>query len=342
MSNFSPSITNWYRQNKRNLPWREQTDPYKIWLSEIILQQTRVDQGMSYYQKFIQHYPKVCDLAQANEQQVLNDWQGLGYYSRARNLHAASRQICNEMQGVFPDNYADIRQLKGVGDYTAAAISSFAFGEAKAVVDGNVYRLLSRYFDIDTPMDSAAGKREFQALADTLLDRANPGEHNQAIMEVGSIVCAPKANCSVCPLNESCLSLQRNTISQRPVKSKKTKVRDRYFHFFLYSDGKSTYLEKRTQRDIWQHLYQFPLVEMESESVSGLQKQLKGLAHSSDEILHLLSHQRIHARFHHFFQLPEQVDENWIKVDTAAIQDYPLPRIIDRYLENNHPESDNF
>src|SRR3989338_161609 len=178
MSNFSPSITKWYRQNKRNLPWREVNDPYKIWLSEIILQQTRVDQGMSYYQKFVKHYPQVCDLARADEQEVLNDWQGLGYYSRARNLHAAARQICDELHGVFPNNYASIRELKGVGDYTAAAISSFAFGEAKAVVDGNVYRLLSRYFDIDLPIDSTMGKREFQQLADTLLDPANPGGHN--------------------------------------------------------------------------------------------------------------------------------------------------------------------
>lgn len=342
MSNFSLSITNWYRQNKRNLPWREENDPYKIWLSEIILQQTRVDQGMNYYLKFIQHYPSVCDLAQANEQDVLNDWQGLGYYSRARNLHAAARQICHEMHGVFPNNYLSIRQLKGVGDYTAAAISSFAFSEAKAVVDGNVYRLLSRYFDIDTPIDSTVGKREFQALADILLDRSNPGEHNQAIMEIGSIICAPKANCPMCPLNESCLSLERNTISLRPVKSKKTKVRDRYFHFFLFSDGQSTYLEKRTNRDIWQHLYQFPLIELENESLTALGKELEGVVHSSDEILHLLSHQRIHARFHHFFQAPKQVHKNWIKVDTAAIQDYPLPRIIDRYLENNHLGSDNF
>ncbi|OFZ43286.1 MAG: A/G-specific adenine glycosylase [Bacteroidetes bacterium RIFCSPHIGHO2_02_FULL_44_7] len=342
MSNFSPSITKWYRQNKRNLPWREVNDPYKIWLSEIILQQTRVDQGMSYYQKFVKHYPQVCDLARADEQEVLNDWQGLGYYSRARNLHAAARQICDELHGVFPNNYASIRELKGVGDYTAAAISSFAFGEAKAVVDGNVYRLLSRYFDIDLPIDSTVGKREFQQLADTLLDPANPGGHNQAIMELGAIVCTPKAQCPLCPLNESCIALERNTVAQRPVKSKKTKVRDRYFHFFLYSDGQATYLEKRTQRDIWQHLYQFPLLELENGSFTGLQNNLKSVAHSSDEILHILSHQRIHARFHHFFYLPEQLNENWIKVDLAAIQDYPLPRIIDRYLENKKLNTDIF
>lgn len=337
MSDFSLSITLWYRQNKRNLPWRKTNDPYRIWLSEIILQQTRVEQGRSYYLKFIDHYPTVNDLADAGEQEILNDWQGLGYYNRARNLHAAARHIRDNFSGNFPDSYEDIRQLKGIGDYTAAAISSFAFGIPKAVVDGNVYRLLSRCFDIDIPIDSTAGKKYFQKLADSLLDPSNPGEHNQAIMELGALVCSPSPDCSRCPLQNICLAKQHNTISQRPVKSRRAAVRDRYFHYFLFHDGSRTVLEKRIEKDIWQHLYQFPLLELPDAKTRPIQKLIETAAFSSEEIVHLLSHQRIHAVFHHFDTLPEVPESHWIVVKTEELQDYPLPRIIDRYLENNPP-----
>lgn len=335
MREFSLLIANWYRLNGRKLPWRETADPYRIWLSEVILQQTRVDQGMAYYQKFIEHYPTVGALADANEQQVLNDWQGLGYYSRARNLHAAAQFIRDEHAGIFPKRYTDILQLKGVGDYTAAAIASFAFNETKAVVDGNVYRLLSRCFDLDTPIDTGAGKRQFQELADQLLDHNAPGNHNQAIMELGSIVCAPKANCQVCPLSVSCLALAHNTIAQRPVKARRTAVRDRYFHFLIYEDKNYTWIEKREKKDIWQNLYQFPLIESEQHIPSSDLQLFASAQKVSEEIVHLLSHQRIYARFYRFENTPDKAANDWIRIEKTELQDYPVPRLIDRYLEKS-------
>lgn len=331
MSDFSPSIRNWYRLNGRNLPWRETKDPYKIWLSEIILQQTRVDQGLSYYLKFINHYPSIQELANADEQMILNDWQGLGYYSRARNLHAAAKFIVSECKGEFPSNYNDLLALKGVGTYTASAIASFAFNEPKAVVDGNVYRLLSRYFKIDTPIDSTSGKKEFQELAEMLLPAENAAEHNQAIMEMGALVCTPSPNCNSCPLQNGCLSLKDQTQKEYPVKSKKTKVRNRYFHYFLYSDSEHTVIQKRIQKDIWQHLHEFPLIETESNEE--IKPQETEITKISEEVVHILSHQRIHAKFYHVNQLPEKLNANWQKIKISRIQDYPLPRIIDRYLE---------
>ena len=335
MSNFSLLITNWYRLNKRNLPWRQTSDPYLLWLSEIILQQTRVDQGLSYYQKFAQNYPTVTDLANAEEIDLLNDWQGLGYYSRARNLHFSAKLIRDEYGGVFPTSYSEIIQLKGVGKYTAAAIASFAFNENKAVVDGNVYRVLSRVFNIDTPIDTPTGVKEFQQLADKLIDANHPGEHNQAIMELGAVVCTPKPKCNDCPVNAICQSLEMNNFAERPIKAKRTKVRDRYFHYLVYSDGNHTLLEKREGKDIWQNMFQFPLIETAKPEDQQLVQLRKTQQRESEEVIHLLSHQKIHAVFHYFSFLPEERNGNWIKIKHSEIQDYPLPRIIDRYLEKN-------
>lgn len=333
MPDFPLLISNWYRLNGRKLPWRETTDPYRIWLSEVILQQTRVDQGIVYYHKFVEHYPTVTDLADASEQDVLNDWQGLGYYSRARNLHAAAQHIRDEKGGIFPDNYTDIRQLKGVGDYTAAAIASFAFNQAHAVVDGNVYRFLSRCFDLDTPIDSTKGKREFQELANELLDSNDPGTHNQAMMELGATVCTPRANCEKCPVIAHCLAYERKTVSERPVKAKRTTLRDRYFHFLIYQDNKHTWLQQRTGKDIWQQLFQFPLLETSNEKTQGFSYILEKAHHVSEEITHVLSHQRLHARFYYFNQAPDFASEDWIRIEKSKLQDYPIPRLIDRYLE---------
>lgn len=335
MREFSLLIGDWYRLNGRKLPWRETTDPYRIWLSEVILQQTRVEQGMSYYHTFVEHYPTVLDLANAREQDVLNDWQGLGYYSRARNLHAAAQFIRDELQGKFPDNYHDLRALKGVGDYTAAAIASIAYKEAKAVVDGNVYRLLSRCFDLDTPIDTGKGKREFQLLADELLNPRDPGNHNQAMMELGATICTPKASCEQCPLRVLCLAYARNTVAGRPVKSRRTAVRDRYFHFLIYQKDGSTWLEQRKTKDIWQHLYQFPLLEQTDENASAVEEVLRTAHAQSEEIIHLLSHQRIHARFYRIHAAPDSPGENWLHVPNLDLQEYPIPRLIDRYLEKN-------
>ena len=336
MNDFTLLITNWYRQNKRTLPWRETKNPYWIWLSEIILQQTRVDQGLAYYNTFVEKYPTVVDLANADEQSILNDWQGLGYYSRARNLHFSAKIIRDQYKGQFPPSFDEIIQLKGVGKYTAAAISSFAFGEKQAVVDGNVYRLLSRVFDMSTPIDSTKGQKAFQELADALITAQDPGLHNQAIMELGATICSPKKpNCDQCPLNHMCQSKQQNTIFERPVKEKKTKVRDRYFHYLVFHCQNETFIEQRTTKDIWQNMYQFPLIETGMKEITEEKDFWKSQVRESPQFLHLLSHQRLHVIFHHFDTFPKKTKPSWNRINMGDIQDFPLPRIIDKYLEDN-------
>jgi len=342
MADFHRLTIDWYRQNKRDLPWRNTKNPYKIWLSEIILQQTRVDQGMNYYLKFIRNYPTIFDLANANEQDILNDWQGLGYYSRARNLHFTAKYISTELNGIFPNQFTEIIKLKGIGEYTASAIASFSFDLPYAVLDGNVYRVLSRVFDISTPIDSTEGKKEFQNLANELIDRENPAEYNQSIMEFGAMLCTPaNPNCETCPLSSKCLSFANNTIKDRPLKEKKTKVSNRYFNFAIFKDNDQILIEKRIAKDIWQHLYQFPLFETEKEmnnqeAISFFEEKL-GLTPSdySKPIKHILSHQRIFTIFYEFNKLPKKIDLNWTKIDKSLIDNYPLPRVIDRYLEDH-------
>jgi len=337
MTDFDLLITDWYRLNKRDLPWRHTNNPYKIWLSEIIMQQTRVEQGLSFYLKFIDTYPTVFDLANASEQEVLNLWQGLGYYSRARNLHFTSKTIAHEKNGMFPTSYKELLLLKGIGTYSAAAIASFSFKEPVAVVDGNVYRVLSRVFDIETPIDSSEGKKLFFDLAQNLINKDLPDIYNQAIMEFGALQCTPSnPNCGVCPLATICLSSGAGTITSRPVKSKKIKITDRYFHFMLFNFDGNTYLEKRINKDIWLNLYQFPLIESDDNpEITNWEKYtLNTPSKVSSEIKHILSHQRIHAKFYHFSGEPIAIEANWRKIKLADIQDYPLPRLIDRYLEN--------
>ncbi|PIE86932.1 MAG: A/G-specific adenine glycosylase [Bacteroidetes bacterium] len=332
MTDFHLLIADWYRLNFRELPWRNTKNPYFIWLSEIIMQQTRIEQGTAYYLKFIHAYPTVFDLAKATEEDVLNNWQGLGYYSRARNLHYSANYIVDELNGEFPSTYDEILKLKGVGSYTAAAIASFAFNERKAVVDGNVYRFLSRLFDISTPIDSTQGKKEFQLIANELIERAVPEIHNQAMMEIGSVICAPNPKCEECPVNIHCLARKNDTIDQRPVKTKKTKVRDRYFHYLIYSFDGKTIITKRTKKDIWQNMYQFPLIETSSNEIPAhIENRVQ---FSSEPQKHILSHQRIYARFHHIEEEPKTAEKDFISIQESDIQDYPLPRIIDRYLEN--------
>ncbi len=333
MKDFHPLIAKWYRQNKRDLPWRSTKNAYFIWLSEIIMQQTRIEQGKSYYEKFILHYPTVKTLADANEIDILNDWQGLGYYSRARNLHLSAKYIVNELDGQFPANYAELIKLKGVGRYTAAAIASFAYNESCAVVDGNVYRLLSRLFNVHTPIDCGQGQKEFQSIADELITHSDPGTHNQAVMELGSLICSPHPKCKECPLIDKCVAYQKGTIHLLPVKEKKTKIRKRFFHFLIFSDGDETIIEHRTKKDIWQNMYQFPLIEIidtkEAFEINGSTETYR-----SETFKHILSHQHIYATFHHFNDFPSNFNSNWIVIKRDQIQDYPLPRLIDRYLEN--------
>lgn len=345
MHDFSLSIRIWYRQNKRNLPWRETKIPYLIWLSEIILQQTRVAQGKSYYLKFVNRYPKISDLANADEQEVLNLWQGLGYYSRARNLHHAAKQVIEDFGGEFPSTYEDIKRLKGVGDYTASAIASFAFDLPHAVVDGNVYRVLSRYFADNTPIDTSEGQKLFKAYAQELIGNENPAEFNQAIMELGALICTPKnPDCNSCPLQNNCAGFHKNNVSDFPVKAKKTKVTNKYFNYFVSSSDKLQ-IEKRKGKGIWQNMFQLPFIEskhpLKLSQIKDITEE-KWDIHTQKKIkeyTHLLSHQKIHATFWKIDALITN-DSELITVSLDEIQGYPLPRLIDKYLEENHEAYD--
>lgn len=261
MNNFSEILINWYREHKRELPWRESSDPYLIWISEIILQQTRVVQGYDYFIRFIKRFPDVTSLAEADEDEVMKFWQGLGYYSRARNLHAAARS----MNGVFPKTYPEVLALKGVGEYTAAAICSFAYNMPYAVVDGNVYRVLSRYLGIETPIDSTEGKKLFASLAGEFLDKSRPAVYNQAIMDFGAIQCTPQnPACLFCPLAGSCMALSKSMVAQLPVKQHKTKTTERFLNYIYVRAGACTFINKRTGNDIWKNLFELPLIDRKS------------------------------------------------------------------------------
>jgi A/G-specific adenine glycosylase len=309
--NFKNRLIIWYSIHKRELPWRETKNPYDIWLSEIILQQTQVKQGLPYYEAFIKKYPTVFDLAKASEESVLKLWQGLGYYSRARNLHATAKYVALELNGEFPDNYKALIKLKGIGDYTASAIASIAFNEVAAVVDGNVYRVLARYFGIDTPINSTLGIKEFKQLASSLIDEQHPATYNQAIMDFGAQQCKPKnPDCTICPINASCAALQKNLVDVLPVKLKKTKVTTKYFNFLVCIDkNKNILFEKRVGKGIWQNLYQFPLIETE-KSLSVDEFHLLDLENGFLQLsafdyalyndvdkVHKLSHQHLYTKF---------------------------------------------
>jgi A/G-specific adenine glycosylase len=341
MTDFHLLITDWYRQNARSLPWRNTKNAYIIWLSEIILQQTRVNQGLNYFLKFQNNYPTVKHLAQASEQEVLSDWQGLGYYSRARNLHFTAKIVANEFNGIFPSSFDEIKKLKGIGDYTASAIASFAFDLPHAVVDGNVFRVLSRLYDIETPIDSNEGKKIFDSLAKELLGENPPAIHNQAIMEFGALQCVPaNPNCEICPFISQCVAFKNKTISERPQKRGKIIPKNRYFHFLQFDDGENILLEKRTDKDIWQHLFQFPLIE--TDHLSELEEIKMQLIERfkitpstvSNQIKHILTHQRIYAHVWRFDSLPKgnDLDENWVMVNPNDLINYPIPRLLDRYL----------
>lgn len=338
---FSKILRDWYGKNGRNLPWRTTRDPYKIWLSEVILQQTRVDQGLPYYHRFAETFPSIVDLANAPEDQVLRLWQGLGYYSRARNLHAAAKQVRDLHNGAFPASYPEIRSLKGVGDYTAAAIASFAFDLPYPVVDGNVFRFLSRFTGDATPIDSTAGKKHFTALASELLDPAHAAEHNQAIMEFGALHCKP-ANplCESCPFQFACGALIDNQVANLPVKEKKQQVRDRWLHYFFVTNGHETLLRKRTGRDIWQGLYEFPMTETLEPGTLISPVQLlkdtglnlpKATITGKVQLTHLLSHQRLHAVIR-LVETRNLEHEGYTVVSLDRLQDYGLPQLLVNYL----------
>lgn len=345
---ISNTLSSWYLVNKRELPWRDISDPYLIWISEIILQQTRVNQGISYYIRFIERFPTVADLALSDEDEVLKYWQGLGYYSRARNLHKAARQVMTDFGGIFPFEHADVLKLAGVGDYTAAAICSFAYDQPFAVVDGNVYRVLSRLFGIETPIDSGTGKKEFAGLAQELISKSDPGIHNQSIMEFGALQCVPVSpDCAACPLQLNCRAYELSIVDKLPIKSKKTKVTNRYFNYFFIELGGKTYLQKRIAKDVWQNLFEFPLVEADSlltveelMETDGFKNLFSGIGEVevvkiSNPMKHILSHRVIYAQF----VTVKITDENavlseLIKTSLAEIDQFAVSRLMELFLED--------
>ena len=327
--NFAPKMENlyrhlyhWYEINHRILPWRETEDPYAIWLSEIILQQTRVAQGMEYYMRFLNRWPTVEDLAKADEAEVLREWQGLGYYSRARNLHKAAKQIVE--RSAFPRTFEEIRALLGVGDYTAGAIASFAYNLPYPAMDGNVYRVVARLLDIDEAFDTSAGKKLFHKKIEELLDREHPRLFNSAIMEFGALHCTPALGdaCMTCPLQECCLGYAHGTAEVLPVRKPRPKVRDRWFTYHVYLCGDETLIRRREEKDIWYHLYEFPCEEGQTED--------------KYPFTHVLSHQKLHARFivHNVQKMPDIAGTICIRWD--ELNDYALSRLTLRALDTMH------
>ena len=342
---FSDRLKQWYSKHKRDLPWRHETDPYKIWLSEIILQQTQVAQGMSYYLAFTKNYSNVLKLANASEDEVLKLWQGLGYYSRARNLHETAKKIAYELKGNFPSTYNEIRLLKGVGDYTASAIASFAFNLPFAVLDGNVYRLLSRLFGVNLPIDSASSKKEFQKLANSLLNKKEPALHNQAIMEFGSQFCKPKnPDCESCIFKNKCYAFSHKKVAELPVKKNKIKIRTRFFNYFVLIDKQGNVLiNKRQNKDIWEGLYEFLLIEtkndcseiefLETQSFKALFKSKPTILYLSKIYKHVLSHQHLFARFY-VIKCVRFPKSNSLKTPLNNIQKWAFPKLIDNFLRD--------
>ncbi len=342
LSTFNSQLIHWYQQNKRELPWRNTTDPYTIWISEIILQQTRVAQGYEYFLRFIKRFPDIATLALAEEDEVMKYWQGLGYYSRARNLHIAAKS----MNGIFPETYQDVLNLKGVGEYTAAAICSISYNMPYAVVDGNVYRVLARYFGIDTPIDSTGGKKEFKELAQELIDKKKPALYNQAIMEFGALQCTPVSpSCFNCPLSASCMAFAQNTVKKLPVKSKKTKTTNRYLNYIYVRAGKYTFIRKRTENDIWKNLFEFPLIETTDPLT---EEELYSLPEFSDllcgisnfhakkvlsNVKHVLSHRIIYADFYEIVLPEDSMIIGYQRINENDIDGFAVSALVKKFID---------
>ncbi|MGY3214009.1 A/G-specific adenine glycosylase [Mucilaginibacter sp. HD30] len=338
-------LINWYNTRKRDLPWRHTTDAYTIWLSEIILQQTRVEQGLPYFYRFLERYPTVTDFAAAPEDDILKLWQGLGYYSRGRNMLKTALQVEQEYKGTFPTAYHQLIKLKGIGEYTAAAIASFSANEAKAVLDGNVYRVLSRYLGISEPIDSTIGKKIFRAAADDFLNQDKPAEHNQAMMELGALVCKPKnPACGTCPINLGCYAFLHNATTALPVKAKKVKIKERYFNYFLIEDDNRILINKRGEGDIWANMYDLPLIEADHQiTIAELATlpqtvQFFGPDLRIKKILpvvkHILTHQHLHVRFVILDQKPIVMAKSWDFIEVENLTKLALPKVIFIFLDN--------
>ncbi|MCL1943761.1 MAG: A/G-specific adenine glycosylase [Candidatus Azobacteroides sp.] len=342
-------LLKWYDTHKRPLPWRETRDPYMIWISEVILQQTRVEQGTSYFLNFSRRFPDVKSLASAHEDEVMRYWQGLGYYSRARNLHRAAKDIMERFGGVFPEKYEEVLSLKGIGEYTAAAICSISYHQPYPAVDGNVFRVLSRLFAVDTPIDSGPGKKLFTQLAGELLNPESAGDYNQALMEFGALQCVPKSpDCGICPLSDRCAAFLQHKVSFFPVKQGKLKSKDRYFNYFRVRQGDFIYLNKRIGNDIWKGLYEFPLIETKVSSTFeevSRSSRFKEMFSGLDEVTinpngysrrHILSHQIIHAEFYDIsiFGSNDYFD-GLMKVSRQDLERYAFPKLILGYSEKD-------
>lgn len=342
---FNNELAHWYLENKRDLPWRNTTDAYVIWLSEIILQQTRVEQGMPYFNRFLEQYPSVGSFAAASEDEILKLWQGLGYYSRGRNMLKTAQLVQEIYNGQFPNTYNQLLKLKGIGEYTASAIASFSSNEAKAVVDGNVYRVIARYLGIDEPINSTKGKKIFQQAADDLLNKQNPGMHNQAMMELGAVVCKPKnPACGICPVRTGCYAFTHNAINSLPVKLNKVKVRERFFNYFLVSEENKILVNKRDQTDIWANMYDLPLIETTSllppgelfakpEVIELFGTDLK-IGEVSPIKKHVLTHQRLYVRLVILQSQPIKLKEQWFCTSVEDLKKLAIPKIIVIFLKN--------
>ena len=331
---FSEKLIEWYRVNKRNLPWRLTKQPYKIWVSEIILQQTRIEQGEKYYYAFLKKYPNISELAKTNDKELLKVWEGLGYYSRALNMLKASRVVLNNYKGIFPSNYDDLIKLPGIGDYTASAISSICNNEVQPVVDGNVFRFLSRMFKIDLPIDKLKTKTYFKKLGFKLIDVVNPGDFNQAMMDYGSMVCRPKKfQCHKCLFSGNCKAFNSNTVMLYPFKEKRIKIKHRFLNYiFIITNDRKTLIKKRNGNGIWKNLYEFPLIETKKESsVNEIIKELdfKYLKFISEKkIKHKLTHQQLNISFFTF--KVSNFDDDL--TDIKALSNYPFPRPINKFI----------
>ena len=336
MANFSEVLIHWYIENKRNLPWRNTKDPYCIWLSEIILQQTRVEQGLPYYQKFLNEHPTVQSLARASENDILRLWQGLGYYTRARNLHDTAKYVSDELSGLFPKTFNELIKLKGVGTYTAAAIASFCFNEKVAVVDGNVFRFLSRLYNINTPINTSQGQKLFSSLANELISDESPGLFNQALMEFGSLCCRPTSpNCESCPFILECESYKNHTIMKRPVKLRSKKKKELYYIYFFPLKNKKVLLRKIDTKTIYQNMYEFPKKEFwdKNDFLNELNNLKK---HQNSKLIsHELSHIKIKAVF--VDSIIEDSNPKNILINKEEMDNYPLPRLITKYLDSINP-----
>ncbi len=341
---FANKIISWYHKNRRDLPWRTTKNPYFIWLSEVILQQTRVLQGLPYYYNFIEKYPTIKDLASADESEILRTWQGLGYYSRARNLHQTSKFISNELNGVFPNNFNSLKMLKGIGNYTAAAIASFAFAEVVPAIDGNVIRVLSRFFEFKEPVDSERAKKTLFEIAKNLISKENPADFNQALMELGAMVCTPKQpKCSICPLNDLCLARKNSSYGSIPLKVKKIKVINRYINYLVFIKNNKIWMKQRKEQEIWAKMYDFFEIETETNEFDLLlhlntylplneikNPELLG----SFSIVHILSHQRLFINFHKILISNQNIEFTGGEFkDWEEIEKLPKPIAIENYLK---------